>query len=214
VHRLQAACFSFEEQDQWEGMRSPALTRFRYNAVMKPAVLFLMLASLPVAVLAQLVPDSFEVPTSYTGANYKLVPLGPGVAELDYKAYMSSIDHIRKSQGGNWPRPELTMADQAKDMAGEKAQWDGRKSYPFAVLSADGRMELGCFYLRPSPKEGYDVVATMWVTKDQFEKGLEDQLYKDMKVWVAQAWPFKKVAWRGREISPEAWKALPDKSSK
>ena len=38
------------------------------------------LASLPVAALAQLVPDSFQVPTSYMGANYKLVPLGPGVA--------------------------------------------------------------------------------------------------------------------------------------
>ena len=60
-----------------------------------------MLASLPVAVLAQLVPDSFPVPTSYMGSTYQLVPLGPVVAELDYNAYMSSIDHIRKTQGGN-----------------------------------------------------------------------------------------------------------------
>ena len=127
---------------------------------MKPASL-LLLASLPVAALAQLVPSSFVVPTTYAGAGYKLVPLGPAVAEMDFKAYMSSIDHIRKTQGGNWPRPGLTMDDQAKDMAGEKAQWDGRKSFPFAVLTADGSKELGCFYLRPSAKEGYDVVATM-----------------------------------------------------
>lgn len=86
---------------------------------MKPAKLFLLLASLPVASLAQLVPDTFEVPTTYVTASYKLVPLGPAVAELDYKAYMSSIDHIRSTQGGNWPRPDLTMDDQAKDMAGE-----------------------------------------------------------------------------------------------
>ena len=177
---------------------------------MKPA-LILMLAGLPVAALAQLVPDSFQVPTTYVGKTYKLVPLGPAVAELDYAAYMSSIDHIRKTQGGNWPRPDLTMADQAKDMAGEKAQWDGRKSFPFAVLSLDGKKELGCFYLRPSPKEGYDVVATMWVIKEEFNRGFEDQLYRDMKAWVAQAWPFKKPAWRGREISADAWKALPNK---
>jgi hypothetical protein len=103
------------------------------------------------------------------------------------------------------------MADQAKDMAGEKAQWDGRKSFPFAVLNRDGSKEFGCFYLRPSAKEGYDVVATMWVVKDQFDAGLEDQLYKDLKAWVAQAWPFQKPAWRGREISAEAWRALPIK---
>jgi hypothetical protein len=184
-----------------------------YTAVMKPALMFL-LASLPVAALAQLVPDSFTVPTPYVGATYKLVPLGPDVAELDYKAYMSSIDHIRKTQGGNWPRPELTMADQAKDMAGEGAQWESRKSFPFAVLSLDGSKELGCFYLRPSGKEGYDVVATMWVTKDQFDAGFEDQLYKDMKAWVAKAWPFQKPAWRGREISADAWRTLPNKASK
>jgi hypothetical protein len=127
---------------------------------------------------------------------------------------MSSIDHIRKTQGGDWPTAGLTMADQAKDMAGEKAQWDGRKSFPFAVLDAEGTRELGCFYLRPSPKDGYDVVATMWVTQEQFDKGFEDQLYKDMKVWLSQAWPFKKPAWRGHEISNDAWNALPNKKTK
>ncbi len=181
---------------------------------MKPVKLLLLLASLPVAVLAQLVPDSFQVPTAYVGANYKIVPLGPAVADLDYHAYMSSIEHIRKTEGGDWPRPDLTMEDQAKDMAGEKAQWDGRKSFPFAVLNLEGTKELGCFYLRPSTKQGFDVSVTMWTTKEEFAKGFEDQLYKDMKTWVAEAWPFKKPAWRGREISSEAWSALPDKASK
>jgi hypothetical protein len=179
---------------------------------MKPAALFL-LAALPVAALAQLVPDSFQVPVSYTGADYQLVPLGPAVAELDYKAYMSSIDHIRKTQGGNWPRPGLTMDDQAKDMAGEKSQWDGRKSFPFAILTPDGTKELGCFYLRPSQKEGYDVIATFWVTQEAFDKGFEDQLQKDMKAWLAKSWPFRAPAWRGREITAEAWRALPNKTA-
>ncbi len=152
------------------------------------------------------------MPTTYVGSTYKLVPLGPAVAELDYKAYMGSIEHIRKTQGGNWPRPGLTMDDQAKDMAGEKAQWDGRKSFPFAVLSLDGSKEFGCVYLRPSNKEGYDVAVTMWTVKDEFDKGFEDQLYKDMKAWLAASWPFKKPAWRGREITTEAWRALPNKA--
>jgi hypothetical protein len=180
---------------------------------MQPATVVLMLASLPVAALAQLVPDSFPVPETYTGKTYKLVPLGPAVAELDYAAYMSSIDHIRRTQGGNWPRPDLTMADQAKDMAGEKAQWDTRKSFPFAVLNLEGTKELGCVYLRPSAKEGYDVAVTMWVIQEEFDKGFEDQLYADMKAWLAAAWPFQRPAWIGREISREAWRALPNKAA-
>lgn len=172
-----------------------------------------MLACLPVAATAQFVPTSFSVPRTFVAKTYKLVPLGPEVAELDYKAYMGSIDHIRKSQGGDWPRPGLTMADQAKDMAGEQAQWTRRNSFPYAVLTLDGGKELGCFYLRPSAKQGYDAAATMWVTKDQFDKGFEDQLYQDMKAWLAEAWPFHKVAWIGREISREAWRALPSAKS-
>jgi hypothetical protein len=172
-----------------------------------------MLACLPVAATAQpLVPDSFAVPKTFATKTYKLVPLGPQVAELDYKAYMSSVDHIRKTQGGNWPRPDLTMADQAKDMAGEQAQWDTRRSFPYAILTLDGSRELGCFYLRPSAKEGYDAAATFWVTKEEFDKGFEEQLQKDMKAWLAEVWtPLKKVAWPGREISRDAWRALPNK---
>ena len=56
------------------------------------------------AAMAQLVPGSFQVPREYKGSTYKLVPLGPDVAKLDYDAYMSSIEHIRSTMGGKWPR--------------------------------------------------------------------------------------------------------------
>ena len=177
---------------------------------MKTALLLFALLAAPA--FAQFVPDSFQPPRTYAGKGYKLAPLGPDVAQLDFNAYMSSIDHIRTTMGGgNWPNANLTMADQAKDMAGEKAQWDGRKSFPYAVLTPDGSKELGCFYIRPGAKEGYDAVATMWVTKDQFDKGLETQLLTDMKAWMASAWPFKKVAWPGHDMPMAAWRALPAK---
>ena len=178
---------------------------------MKTSAVYLLLASLPVALLAQFfVPNSFDVPKQFKGTGYQLVPLGPALADLDFKAYMGSIEHVRKSMGGgNWPSANLTLADQAKDMAGEKAQWDGRKSFPYAVLSSDGKTELGCLYLRPSSKAGYDAVATFWVTKDQFDRGFEAILYREMKAWLAKNWPFRKVAWPGKEITQAEWKALP-----
>ena len=177
---------------------------------MRTAALVIALGTVSVA-CAQLVPESFQPPRAYAGKGYKLVPLGPDVAQLDFNAYMSSIDHIRSGMGGNWPTAGLTIADQAKDMAGEKAQWDARKSFPYAVLAADGSKELGCFYIRPSAKEGYDAVATMWVTKDQFDNGFEKQLLNDMKAWLASAWPMKKVAWPGKDMPLADWRALPAK---
>jgi hypothetical protein len=175
---------------------------------MKFPLLILLLAT---AATAQFIPDTFNPPKTYTAPTYKLVPLGPDVAALDFKAYMGSIDHLHTVMGPSWPKPTLTMEDQAKDMAGEKKSWDERKGFSFAVLTPDGSKELGCFYLRQSPKAGYDAVATLWAIQEEFDKGFEARLYKDMKVWVAQAWPFQKVAWPGIEIPQDQWKALPRK---
>jgi len=168
---------------------------------MNLSAIFLLAALAPACLAqAQFVPAEFAIPKPFATAEYKLVPLGPAVAKIDYEAYMSSIDFIRSTMGGNWPRPGLTLEDQAKDMAGEKAQWDERKSFPYAVLTPDGSRELGCFYLRPSNKQGYDAVATFWTTKAAHDKRLDAKLLTDMKVWTAKEWPFHNIAWPGRDI--------------
>ena len=181
---------------------------------MLPATMrMLALATLPVACFAQLVPETFEVPRNYKTKTYQLVPLGVGLEKIDYDAYMSSVEHLRATfSGGSWPHAGLTMEDAKKDMEQEQKQWDTRASFPYAVLTPDGKKELGCFYLRPSPKAGYDAVATMWVTKEMYDRGFDARLYADMKAWVAKAWPFKAVAWPGREIPREEWKKLPNKA--
>ncbi len=82
------------------------------------------------------------------------------------------------------------------------------------MLTLDGTKELACFYIRPSGKEGYDAVATFWTIREQADKGFEARLQRDMKAWLAQTWPFEKVAWPGREIPQAEWRALPAKSPK
>lgn len=158
------------------------------------------------------VPARFQVPEIYQAKTYKLVPLGPALVKVDYDAYMSSIEHLQKTfSNGKWPHAGITMTDAMKDMEDEKSRFDQRKSFAYGVLTPDGKQELGSFYLRPSSKQGYDAVASLWVTKAQFDKGFEAVLVKDMKSWIAKAWPFQKVAWPRREITAEAWAALPDK---
>jgi hypothetical protein len=40
------------------------------------------------------------------------------------------------------------------------------------------------------------------------DKGLDAILFNSVKEWIEKDWPFKKVAYPGREISWENWKTL------
>lgn len=138
------------------------------------------------------VPADFKVPESYKTASYQLVPLGPALAKHDYDAYMSSIDHLKATfSNGKWPHPGITMDEAVKDVEGEIARFKARKSFTYAVLSLDGTKELGCVYIRPSRKPEFDASVRMWVTKAEFDKGLQAKLLADTKAWLANGWPFK-----------------------
>ncbi|HEU0123114.1 MAG TPA: hypothetical protein VFQ91_21470 [Bryobacteraceae bacterium] len=141
------------------------------------------------------VPADFVVPESYKTATFQLKPLGPDLAKHDYDAYMSSIEHLHKtfSPSGRWPNEKITMADAVKDVEGEIARFKARKSFTYAVLSLDGTRELGCVYISPSRKEGYDAAVRMWVTKAEYDKGLQPVVLKEVKDWLAKSWPFKNV---------------------
>ena len=159
------------------------------------------------------VPVDFEVPRLHQAAAFKLVPLGPDLAKQDFDAYMSSIEHLQKTFTGNtnWPTDKVTMAEAVKDVEGEKARFDARKSFTYSVLSLDGSRELGCVYISPSRKQGYDAMVRVWVTKAQYDAGFEGVLIPDVKRWLKEKWPFEKVAWPKREIPQEQWSALPNK---
>jgi hypothetical protein len=156
--------------------------------------LFFLLAS---CAYAQFVPADFKVPTAYQTAHFQLKPLGPDLAKHDYDAYMSSIEHLQKtfSNSTRWPNDKITMADAIKDVEGEIARFNARKSFTYAVLSLDGTRELGCVYISPSRKEGFDANIRLWVTKAEFDKGLQPVLLKEVKAWLASAWPFKNVSY-------------------
>lgn len=163
---------------------------------MRTVATFLVLTA---GLSAQFVPADFKVPVGLMKANYKLVPLGPALAKHDYEAYMSSIEHLRATfTNGSWPHGKLTMADAVKDVEGEEARFKARRSFTYAVLTPDGSKELGCVYIAPSKVPGYDASVRLWVTKAEFDKGLEKVLIPDVKSWLTKEWPFQKVIWPGR----------------
>lgn len=158
---------------------------------------------------AAFIPPDFNVPTLVETADFKIVPLGPDLAKVDFDAYMSSIEHLQKTftRSTGWPHENITDADALQDMLNEQARFESRTSFAYAVLTPDGSRELGCVYVYPSPVSGYDAEVRMWVTKAQFDAGFDAELYNWVIGWMAD-WPFEKVAYPGRSIDWETWDTM------
>lgn len=157
-----------------------------------------------------LVPADFHVPTRVEAAGFRIVPLAPALAKIDFDAYMASIEHLQKtfSRSTNWPREGISAADAVKDMETEQARFQARKSFAYSVLTPDGTRERGCVYVYPSTVPGYDAVVRMWVTKAEYDAGFDAELYQWVTDWVRADWPFGKVAYPGRAIEWGAWDAM------
>ena len=79
-------------------------------------------------------------------------------------------------------------------------------------LSPDKQTTLACVYINPSTKDGYDATVRIWVTKQGAAAGLDPVLEKAVREWVKAKFPFKKVAYPGRDMPMTEWNALPNRS--
>lgn len=156
------------------------------------------------------VPVDFSLPTLVETSGFKLVPLGPDVVNVDFDAYMSSIEHLQTtfSRSKDWPHADISTADAMRDMKTEQARFNSRKSFAYAVLTPDGSRERGSVYVSPSPVPGYDAVVRIWVTKAEYDAGFDAELYRWATEWVRTDWPFEKVAYPGRAIDWASWDEL------
>jgi hypothetical protein len=66
---------------------------------------------------------------------------------------------------------------------------------------------LGCMYIFHPQKENFDAEVYMWVRKSAYDEGLDPELYNAVKDWISTKWPFKKVAYPGRDIDWKAWES-------
>ncbi len=158
---------------------------------------------------APFIPARFSPPTRVETKTFTLVPLGPALAQIDFAAYMSSIEHLQKTftRSTDWPHPGITAAEAMRDMEGEQARFLKRQSFAYAVLTPDGRRERGCVYVSPSPVGGHDAMVRLWVTKAEYDAGFDAELYAWVTGWIGKDWPFRNVAYPGRSIDWPAWDA-------
>jgi len=134
--------------------------------------------------------------TSAAGETFRLEPLGPEHNERDYRAWMSSVEHIRRSPGfagRRWPH-EMTLDENAGDLVAHAEDFAARRGFTYTVLDADDDV-IGCVYIYPDEDGEHDAHVRSWVRADRAR--LDPVLRKTVMDWLRSEWPFADIRYAG-----------------
>jgi hypothetical protein len=143
-------------------------------------------------VTSPLVPEGFAVPAGVRNELFVLEPLGVQHNAADHAAWTSSIEHIRATPGfagRTWPAP-MSLQENAADLVKHAQDFADRTGFTYTVLDPASGDVIGCVYIYPPRRTGYDVDVRSWVRADH--AGLDKPLHDLICQWLAGAWPFQK----------------------
>ena len=153
-------------------------------------------------------PKDFEVPQELETNRFRLRMLKVSDVVKDFDAVMSSIKHLQKTKpfGPNqkWPN-DLTFEQNLIDLGWHQKEFQMRSSFAYTVMNLEESKCLGCIYIEPSSNPNYETMIFLWVRQSEIENGLDQHLFESVKKWISEKWPFKTIAYPGREISWEEW---------
>lgn len=155
------------------------------------------------------VPETFVVPMTLETDEFRLRTLTVNDVVKDYDAVMSSVEHCKTIWGDLWPQG-LTLEQNLIDLGWHQKEFQKRRSFAYTVITPDETRVLGCVYIEPTRKRGYDAEIRLWARQSELASGLEDRLYATVSGWVAARWPFKSVAFPGRSVAWDAWRGIAD----
>lgn len=157
----------------------------------------------------QLVPADFEVPEGLETERLRLRPLTINDAVKDYDAVMTSEERLRSiyNPGGDWPLG-LTLEQNIIELGWHQTEFQLRTSFAYTAVSLDESEVLGCVYIYPTRKPGYDAEITMWVRQSRIAEGLDEHLFTTVENWIDESWPLPNPAYPGRRIGFEEWRKL------
>lgn len=160
----------------------------------------------------EFVPDNFIVPEKLETDKFRLRMLTVDDVKKDYEAVMSSREHIRElySEAGDstWPEESMTIEEDLEDLRRHQNEFLERRAFVYTVMSLDESLCLGCVYMEASEKKGYDAQIDLWGRSSEVEDGFDELLFKTVKKWVDEKWPFKNVGYPGFEIEWRKWNSI------
>lgn len=160
--------------------------------------------------MKNLVTPDFKIPEVLETDKFRLRMLKVTDVVKDYDAVMTSVDHLQGIFGlrSKWPSKDLTFEQDLIDLGWHQKEFQTRSTFAYTVMNLDESQCLGCVYIFRPTKSDFDAEVYMWVRKSADDEGLDSILYEAVKNWIAEKWPFKKVAYPGRDINWGVWKSL------
>ena len=154
-----------------------------------------------------LVPKDFEVPVLLETDRYRIRPISVHDVVRDYDAVMTSVERLRGIFGpeSSWPPPDLSFTQDLVDLGWHHKEFQRRSSFAYVVMNLEETSQLGCVYVYPSSRSGWDAEVHLWVRDLPDADELDADLYRTVTGWVTEAWPFEKVAFPGRSIDWAEW---------
>lgn len=127
----------------------------------------------------------------------------------DFDAVMSSREHLwaRFGEEWGWPPQEMTIEQNLIDLGWHQKEFQLRSSFDYAVMSLDESRLLGCIYIDPpfvgdsepggetAGEAGVDAEVAYWIRSSELASGLETELGTFVRQWIAEVWPFARVAY-------------------
>jgi hypothetical protein len=158
----------------------------------------------------QFVPADFVVPQRIEQKTYVLRPLTTADVEKDYDAVMSSKASLRQifSENSEWPADQMTLQDNYRDLERHQTEFEQRQGFTYTMETPAGDRCLGCVYIYPCHRGGYDAQVYYWVRDSAKAQGIEAELDLFLRQWLRQAWPFRQPVFPGRDVSWPEWEAL------
>jgi len=155
------------------------------------------------------IPADFKIPKSLQNEHFRIRMLTVNDVVKDYDAVMSSVEHLKEMYPlSNWPSKDFTFEQNLIDLGWHQKEFQNRNSFAYTVVNLDESQIIGCTYINPTLKEDYDAKITMWVRASVVKNGLDTILFDSVKKWIAKDWPFRKVAYPGREINWSEWRSM------
>jgi GNAT acetyltransferase-like protein len=155
-------------------------------------------------------PDGGAAPTQLTYDDLVATAISRTHLHDDVQGINASIALIQRTRGGRWPSEPVTEEHNFVDLVWHECEFREGDSFTYAVYEGDGRY-LGCCYLYPMGRRAalteelarYDVDVSWWVTPDAYERGYYEKLYRALRHWLAERFPFEVPYYSNAEIPPD-----------
>ncbi len=152
----------------------------------------------------------FDVPLVLETDEFRLRMLTVNDVVKDFDAVMSSAEHLKTVwPGSGWPEG-LTLEQNLIDLGWHQKEFQRRRSFAYTVVTLDESRVIGCVYIDPTRKRGYDAEVYLWAREAAIGSPPDAALFHVVEDWLETEWPFENVAFPGRAIDWEAWNAIPD----